>query len=557
MEKKTQLTNTKNLEGGCTDNEYLDFTKSFTDKLTQMILTRKQLFPMKSVIGDVTDVFQLFKVEVDDLWEVFINNIDEEYRQYHNCNCCKTFIRRYGNLVFINENGTLSSPLWYSDNVPDVLKKSIKALNDIVTNGKVNDIFITKTKVLGEPEAGGFPHMHLTLPNMMVCSNLTDEQLSKLSAQGREDVKMITGALGMYSVETIKNALKLLKTDSLNRSEKFVSNVEWLLELKNRVDGTKNQKYKNNIIWKCTASAPVGFCHIGSSVIGTLLDDIDNDLDYDLIKSRFNEKVDLINYQRPVAAPSNGNINRAEKIIKELGLEKSLERRFARADEIQKIWEPVEDKKEEVVETGIFSHLRQKSDSEKKDIKIPRQTMSWDKFKRTVLPDAKRIECEIPTYSNIFIALVTAEHEDAPPIIKYDTPENRNPFSTYMYSVRSACTDWNVRPGFNEVTCITDIPSNWYPGFEHISNGAILVIKDLKDTRYKYCGNALFPEILIQPLHEVRSTIEAYSRKAVLHGYEESSACGIYVSKNGLPENITIRVHSELGTVDYSIDRWD
>ncbi len=79
-------------------------------------------------------------------------------------------------------------------------------------------------------------------------------------------------------------------------------------------------------------------------MIGTLLEDLTAGLPFAQIKAKFDAKMDALNYQRPAAAPAAGNIARAEKIIAKLKTEGSLDRRFARLDEIQKLWVPASSK---------------------------------------------------------------------------------------------------------------------------------------------------------------------------------------------------------------------
>lgn len=53
-------------------------------------------------------------------------------------------------------------------------------------------------------------------------------------------------------------------------------------------------------------------------MIGTLLDDIASGMSFDSVSRRFAEKMHPLQYQRPQAAPSAGNIAQAEKIVEKL-----------------------------------------------------------------------------------------------------------------------------------------------------------------------------------------------------------------------------------------------
>ena len=43
----------------------------------------------------------LTNVNKDELWDCYINSYPEDERQSHTCNCCRQFIKPYGNVVAI------------------------------------------------------------------------------------------------------------------------------------------------------------------------------------------------------------------------------------------------------------------------------------------------------------------------------------------------------------------------------------------------------------------------------------------------------------------------
>ena len=55
------------------------------------------------------------------------------------------------------------------------------------------------------------------------------------------------------------------------REDQVLGRAEWFLDVLNRVNGNRNGR---NLLWKAAVSAPVGFCHITSGVLGTLLEGI-------------------------------------------------------------------------------------------------------------------------------------------------------------------------------------------------------------------------------------------------------------------------------------------
>jgi hypothetical protein len=495
----------------------------------------------------------LFTTDSEGLFEVFLDNLPPEYRQFYTCHSCRHFVNRFGGLVTIKDNGEAVSALW--TDVPDFFSKSISAMNKMVLKSKVNGVFLSSIKILGEPVTGKWHHMAIDLPAKYVYKSRLLTAGQKM-AEKLEDFKILMSGLSEYPASAVDQAVTLLKTESLYRSEKTLGVAEWLQELHAKLANVKNNRLRENIVWLAVATAPVGYCHVKSTMIGTLLDDIIEGLPFDVVSRKFADKMHPLQYQRPQADPTEGNIAQAEKIVEKLGIQKSLVRRFAKIEEINCFWSPKEEK-EAAESNGVFSHLLANGNKkETVEMSIPTVKMTWRKFSETVLPLAESIEYLVKNARDGYSAILTASYDDAPPILQWDKEERRNPFSWYVYNMGSSPTDWNLSTGYCQVTGVCYQPSMWYEDNSHQGKALFFILKGAKDTRYKGTGCALFPETLKSELREIRSTIEAYSKSAILEGYDEASACGIRL-QYGSEWNANFRVKSKIGTVVYSLDRWD
>lgn len=499
----------------------------------------------------------LFTTNVENLFDIYLNNLPEEGRQHYNCHACRDFINRYGGLVTIKENGLIEPVMWQFES-PEFFDDAIDAMYKAVGNSKVTGVFLTSEKRLGTPKTGTWTHMAVYTPHtnhpIMHRKSRNIYTAEQKMAEKREDFKMLMNATRKYKRTTVESAVNLLRSNSLYRSEKVLGIAEWFLELKSH----QGDRRFNNLVWKRVATAPAGFCHISSSVIGSLLDDIEAGMSFDAVKARFDEKMNPVKYQRPKAAPGAQNVARAEEIVAKLGIANSLKRRYARLEELQKVWEPHKDEpKPAGVFGSVFSNVKTKEDANKpKPIIGHGTTMTWEKFQRTVLPTAKKIEMKIGYGRDSYAALVTAEDPEAPPIIKWDTEENRNPFSWYLYSGGSHADNWNLRSGeYVEVTGVVLQPNMWQPGYEYQGKGVFFILKDCKDRQNK--TSALFPEILRNELHEVRATIEAYSKQNTLGGEWEADACGLCYQASNDNWQCNLRVTTDVGVSLYKLDRWD
>lgn len=525
MQQMTSL-ETEGPRGNLTDHEYDEMVKRIQDRFTAF-------------------TGPLFTTDCEDtIWEAYLRSFPPESQQYHNCSACRRFIRKYGSLATINEVGQAYSPIWHEYDANEEHTEAAAAMSRLVRRSKITGVFLSKEDVWGQPVTGEWTHVALRVPKERVFRHplLTAWQAS---AEKAEDFKNVQRALDEFSADTVAQALTLLNADALYRSEKVLGPAKWLSDLHAAIK-TGNRA---NIVWRAIATAPAGFCHPRSSMIGTLLEDIAAGMAFETVARRFKDKMHPLQYQRPQAAPSAGQIAQAERVMAELGATGSLERRFARIDDIVALWKPTA-KPEKPPSGGVFGHLVPKGEK-LAAMRVPAQTMTWDKFSRTVLLNAKAIDVMVPSHGN-FTALLTAQNPDAPPILQWDTLEQRNPVSLYVYHGGSVAHQWNLTAGqWTEVTAITRRPAKWYGEHAHHEDGAIVIIRGAVDTRDN-SGNALFPETLKAELRAIRSTIEAYSRTAKIYGREEASACGI----NAVGAHL--RVTDSVGTrLEYRIDRWD
>ena len=256
-------------------------------------------------------------------------------------------------------------------------------------------------------------------------------------------------------------------------------------------------------------------------------------------------------------APTEGNIKRAEEIFTKLGLAASLKRRFAYLEEIQTIWKPAPARAEETKDAGgLFSDLTPKSGPKKVTpiVETPPVAITFEKFCKKVLPEALEIEVKMSPTVNLG-AFVTAIEPDAPPILQWDSEEDRIPVSWYIYNGGSSPHDWGSSAGsWVRATAVALQPSQWRDpeGFSHLGKHAMILLEGIYDKRIREL--ALFPSTLRSELHEVRSTIERHSKTRKLENNTEATACGLMLP-TGFGTNI--RVKTKLGHNTYQISAWD
>jgi hypothetical protein len=489
----------------------------------------------------------LFTTDAEGLWDAYIEAFPADERQFHRCNSCKRFVETYGALVSITESGLTIPAMWNSDEWQGDELAAIAAMERIVRKAKVTGPFLSKEAVWGHPITGVWRHLSVVSPKVYTSLVNTAGQAM---AEKRQDYLNVRRALSEFEAPAVNQALALLNSEALFRSEKVLAPTQWLSDLHAALAAAPKQR-RDNVLWRFVAAAPAGFCHPRSSMIGTLLEDIAAGLPFEDAARKFRLKMDPMHYQRPQAAPSAGNIEASEKLVAKLGIARSLERRFARLEELETVWRPAPAAQPSEPSSAVFAHLKAKGAAPAPTMTVPAQNITWAKFAATVLPQAKAIEALVPHGSAHFFATLTAEHLDAPPILQWDNADRRNPFSWYTYSGGSQAAQWGMAGGmWTKVTAISLRPSLWSGSFAHQGTGAMLVLEGCKDSVTNQ-GNALFPETLKSELHGARATIEAFSRVAKLGGAEQASACGLEIV------GTRVRVTDGNGVrAEFKIDRW-
>lgn len=507
----------------------------------------------------------VFKTDAPALFELYLNALPGD-RQYHTCNACRHFIQRFGSLVTIDAQGSQHAALWpdaIHDGEYPYYADAINAVRSAVERAKVIDVHHSAETVWGTPETGPWSHFAITAPLHLVHKGRIvqtgqPETPYQATAERRQDYQTMIKALQEFSIETIDSAVALLRTDALYRSEKCLGAAEWLRDVMTDRNATKDSRRRANLLWRAVATAPVGYAHPRSSMIGTLLEDIHAGLPTADVQAKFAAKMHPLQYQRPQALPSAGAIAQAEKIVVGMGIEPSLRRRFARNGELQTVWTPraTETPKSS---SGVFADLKAKDKlPHAADPHVRATAITWEKFARTILPDAERIEMLMPRIGG-FCAFLTAADQDAPPIIQWDNPEKRNPVTWFVYHGGSEPARWSLSAGsWVAVNAISLQPNMWQEGFGRHGAGALFVLEGARHNNFPTGGNCLFPEFLRSELHQVRSVIEAHSKRSTIEGADLGSACGLIFQKqrSSRPSDV-IRVHMRGASADYTLDRWD
>lgn len=368
---------------------------------------------------DYLRLLGLYQVELesDELFNTYLEAFPEDQRQEHNCNCCKSFLRNYGNIVTIDDNNEILT-LWdFETEAP--YNYAPAALAKVVRDAGVDRAFLTKVKELGtdfnhKQIEGGvrtYRHFYLEFPPNVSSS----DSLATINSEKRGLAQATKRALDDLSLDSVEMVLELIAQNSIYRGQEFKATLEKFLTHKKAYDKLDDRK-KRNYAWK-HYNKGLG---IRNSSIGTLLEDISKGRDLNDAVRAYEVIVAPQNYKRPTALVTKGMIEKAEKDIEALGIEKALYRRYATSRDITVNNLLFVDRAvSKVGNLGLFDQLKEDAPVNPKAFdKV--EEVSLDTFINNVLPTAESVELLIENrHTGNFMTLVAPQYEDAPNIFKW------------------------------------------------------------------------------------------------------------------------------------------
>jgi len=513
---------------------------------------------------NVDDALCVAQVDYNMLWKAYLDGIPAEHRQHYNCSACRHFFKHYGSLVLVDADGRKKSAVWGSG-VKGMFGPIAAQLAEVVRNAPVKAVFATKESVCGHPQNFGrdgqtWTHYSCVLPASRV---VTDPLVmpGRVRAESMEAYTSVSRVYQAIELKTIQTAYDLADQGRLNRSGVNKASLEWLLALHAGAGATLETR-----IWYGVAKNPA-LLHLRGSALGQLLEDLQNSrVTVDRAVNVYNDRTGT-GYRVATAPPKIGSVRNAERIVTGLGVDASLKRRFAKVEELQKLWEP-KPKAPTAGTGGVFGGVvvRAQAGVSSGPVSATPVRMTWQKFAQTLLPSAGKIQFRVrqdrvSCHWGAFTAPLAAND---PPIFAWDDPHNRNPYGFFAWACRD---DGPKIVGFRDgqvvdVTGVAYTPSIWNGKTWGHDHGVVFT---LDGARFQAdWGMALFPVELRTELQPARATITAFSKANNLADRADATAVGFYLQNRtttpkGAPfvQEAHLNVYTNVGNQYVVIDRWD
>lgn len=321
----------------------------------------------------------LFRTQVSGstIWEIYLGAFSEEddpvFRDptssSHNCNNCKNFIRRYGNIVAINSDLEIislfdipASSGIYADvlnevssfikaHSQEIVAPFFETYDELVSLPyesckKTNQVFrlgIAKNhKMYNKAEAelyGGvkegevreFNHLFLDLPKQFV--NMTGSSIESIVGTINQSKEVLKRGLDEIPIDTLDLVEDLITQGSLLNGEAYKHKVTKFKSLKQEYSKIPENK-KDIYVWSIV-ELNKDIARFRNELIGVFCTELAEGKDINKAWEDWNKRVDPTNYKKAKAPISQRQINEAQKFVEENGYVESFDRRIATIDDIK------------------------------------------------------------------------------------------------------------------------------------------------------------------------------------------------------------------------------
>lgn len=435
-EKKTKVVTKTGMEG---------FTAKMQKKLEEMQKTGK-LYRV-GMTGDL-------------IWDLYLKSFSEEndpiFRDpastTHNCNHCKNFIRRYGNIVAID---TFYNIITIFDvKADEEYKHSANAMSEAIKRSSITEVFFEtfnelnslpyescsksntefqlgvasnpkrytkeeaeKFGVVKADEIRMFHHMHLKLDKQFV--DMSGASVEAIMAGYRDAKNVFQRAMETISLDTLQLVKDLINQGSLLDGQTHLYKIEQIIPLKQEYDNILPE-WRNNWCWDRSYKLP--YAKFRNELIGVLCAELSEGEELNKAVQSWNKRVDPANYMKVTAPITKKQIEEAQKFVEENGYEESFDRRFATIDDI-KVSEILHASAGDgkIKKVSVFDGVKSTSTRHKRSEFDGLEEVTIDKFMKDILPSCSAIEAFLAnSQEGNLVSMTTANNPDSKPIFKWD-----------------------------------------------------------------------------------------------------------------------------------------
>ena len=417
----------------------------------------KELF--QAQFNSLSERGKLFRSTVTgrQVWETYMRGFGEDpvfrdpQSSEHNCNTCRNFFERYGNIVAVDED--LNIITMYDGETSDEYRESFRLMSELLKGAPIGGVFVETFNNLnflpyeqtnknaedfalgisqnvkqyteeeaakyGVVEAGRvytFHHFMVRLRREFV--TFTNETPDSLTARYREDKVQLEKGLNTIGTDTLELVADLINQGSLLNGDAYLSKVEDYLK-KAREYADIPQEKRDNWLWVTSYKYP--FARFRTELIGTLCTELAEGKELAKACTDWNKRVDPANYMKAKAPITQQMIDAAKAFVMENGYEQSFNRRCATMEDI-KVCDILHANAGDgtIKPVSIFDGLKPTATRHKSSEFDGVPVVGIDEFMRDILPTCKSVEVYLQNrMEKNFVTLTAPAVADSKPIFKW------------------------------------------------------------------------------------------------------------------------------------------
>lgn len=369
-----------------------------------------------------TNVLFYKEVNRDKIWDLYLDGFtDPVEKQSHNCNCCKSFLRQYSGIVFIENNAVVSIWDFSLDGIDEIYHPSILAIRNYIASLPISDVFYNSFTNLGTNKNVDkvsrvmWEHFYLDMKKSLVIKNASS--IDTLKSDKRSQKQVLKRSLDELKVSALETVLELIAQNTLYRGKEFENTVRGFYNVKKDYDRVADAD-KDAFTWVKIFFLSDAIIKIRNSAIGTLLINLSEGMNEEIAVTAYEKVVAPHNYKRPNPIVTEKMVNDGEKRIEELGYKESLERKFATSEDLNINNLLFVDKSSEL--KSIFEEIAEEAEVNPK-VFTKIEEISITDFIEKVLPVSKKVEILLEnSHLNNMTTLLNSVNKDSPSMFKWE-----------------------------------------------------------------------------------------------------------------------------------------
>ena len=416
---------------------------------------------VQAKFDEMSNSGKLFRVDLtgQQIWDLYLGSFSKEndpiFRDpessVHNCNHCKNFIRRYGNVVSISVEYGIQS--MFDIEIGGEFESTVKVLSESIRGAKITEVFFETFKelqslpyescsknaeafrlgidknvkrytkdeaekfgVVKENELRTFNHIHLSLDKRFV--DQSGNSVESIMGGYRDAKNVFQRAMESIPLDTLNLVKDLINQGSLLDGQTHLYKIDAIIPKKLIYDELAPSKRDN---WLWVNSYGFQFAKFKNELIGVLCTELAEGKELNEACQTWNKRVDPVNYMKTTAPITKRQIEEAQKFVEENGYVESFDRRFATIDDIKVseiLHSNVGDGKLKSV--SIFDGVKSSSTRHKRSEFDGVEEVTIEKFMKDILPSCTSVEAFLSAnHEGNLVSLTTSNVKDSKPIFKW------------------------------------------------------------------------------------------------------------------------------------------